>query len=103
MNTTTMSLPRQLLVTVDGSMNIANVTRAIRMLRGVTDIRPAKAKAKKPRLYDPETGEYLNDKTMKAIEDAHKGIGVTHYDSVDEMFKSILGEKEFKKIRSSHV
>ena len=98
-----MSLPRQLLVTVDGSMNIANVTRAIRMLRGVTDIRPAKAKAKKPRLYDPETGEYLNDKTMKAIEDAHKGIGVTHYDSVDKMFKSILGEKEVKKIRSSHV
>ena len=62
-----MSLPRQLLVTVDGSMNIANVTRAIRMLRGVTAIRPAKTKAKKPRLYDPETGECLNDKTMKAI------------------------------------
>ena len=68
-----MSLPRQLLVTVDGSMNIANVTRAIRMLRGVTAIRPAKAKTKKPRLFDPETGEYLNDKTMKAIEDVRSG------------------------------
>ena len=34
---------------------------------------------------------------MKVIENAHKGIGVTHYDSVDEMFRSILGEEEFKR------
>ena len=27
----------------------------------------------KPRLYDPETGEYLNDKTMKVIEDVRSG------------------------------
>lgn len=31
------------------------------------------AAAPKPRLYDPETGEYLNDKTMKAIEDVRSG------------------------------
>ena len=31
---------------------------------------PVKAK---PRLYDPETGEYLNDETMKLIEDVHSG------------------------------
>ena len=31
---------------------------------------PAKIK---PRLYDPETSEYLNDKTMKAIEDVRSG------------------------------
>ena len=69
----TMTIPRQLLVTVDGSTNIANVTRAIRMLRGVTAIKPAKPATRKPRLYDPETGEYLNDKTMKAIEDVRSG------------------------------
>ena len=89
MNTETISLPRQLIVTVDGSTNIANVTRAIRMLRGVTAIRPAKAKTKKPRLYDPETGEYLNDETIKVIEDAHKGIGVTHYDSLQDFYKEM--------------
>lgn len=66
-------MPRQLLVTVDGSTNIANVTRAIKMLRGVMAIKPAKPTARKPRLYDPETGEYLNDKTMKAIEDVRSG------------------------------
>ena len=27
----------------------------------------------KPRLYDPETGEYLNDETMQAIEDVRSG------------------------------
>ena len=74
-----MTLPRQLIVTVDGSTNIANVTRALKMIRGVTSIRPAKARekvkpaVKKPRLYDPETGEELNDKTMKVIEDVRNG------------------------------
>lgn len=88
----TMTYPRQLLVTVDGSTNIANVTRAIRMLRGVTAIKPAKPAAQKPRLYDPETGEYLNDKTMKAIEQAHDDMKhgrLKTYSSADEMFKDL--------------
>ena len=46
-------------------------------------------KAAKPRLYDPETGEYLNDKTMKVIEDALKGKNVTSYASADDMFKAL--------------
>ena len=80
----TMTIPRQLLVTVDSSTNIANVTRAIKMLRGVTAIRPAKPK--KPRLYDPETGEYLNDKTMKIIEDVRSGKEpVYEMKSMDEL------------------
>ncbi len=36
----------------------------------VQEVAQPKAKA---RLYDPETGEYLNDKTMKAIEDVRSG------------------------------
>ena len=45
----------------------------------------AKAKARKPRLYDPETGEYLNDKTMKAIEDVRSGKDKgTTYESFEE-------------------
>ena len=84
----TMTLPRQLLVTVDGSTNIANVTRAIRMLRGVTAIQPAPSK---PRIYDPETGEYLNDKTMKAIEDVRNGKDEgTTYESFEEFKKAML-------------
>ena len=83
-----MTLPRQLIVTVDGSTNIANVTRAIRMLRGVMAIKPAPTK---PRLYDPETGEYLNDKTMKAIEDVRSGKDKgTSYESFEEFKKAML-------------
>ena len=32
-----------------------------------------KAKTKKTRLYDPVSGESLNDKTIKAIEDVRSG------------------------------
>jgi hypothetical protein len=87
MEARTTTLPRQLLVTVDGNTNIANVTRAIRMLRGVTDIKTAK---RKPRLYDPETGEYLNNKTMKAIEDVRSGKDQgTTYESFEEFKKAM--------------
>jgi hypothetical protein len=87
----TMTFPRQLLVTVDDNTNIANLTRAIRMLRGVTAIKPAKSAAQKPRLYDPETGEYLNDKTMKAIEDVRSGKDKgTTYESFEEFKKAML-------------
>jgi DNA-binding transcriptional regulator YhcF (GntR family) len=106
-----MTLPRQLLVTVDGGVNLANVRRAITMLKGVTKVKAQKVKAAskreqsqaclssaerkqartefKPRLYDPETGEYLNDKTMQVIEDALKGKNVTSYASADDMFRKL--------------
>lgn len=90
----------QLLVSISDMSMLKDIKKAIGMVKGVTKVKTQKAKK---RLYDPETGEYLNDETMKVIENAHKGIGVTHYDSVDEMFRSILGEEEFKRIRSSNV
>jgi len=63
------------------------------MLVGVTSVKVQKSSAESG-LYDPETGKYLNKKTMKVIEDAHKGIGVTRYDSVDDLFRSVLGEDD---------
>ena len=43
---------------------------------------------RKPRLYDPETGEYLNDETMQVIEDVRSGKEpVYHFDSFED-FKS---------------
>ena len=46
------------------------------------------AAASKPRLYDPETGEYLNDKTMKAIEDVRSGKDKgTTYSSFEDFEK----------------
>jgi hypothetical protein len=48
--------------------------------------------ANKHRLYDSETGEYLNDETMKAIEQAHDDVKhgrLKAYSSADEMFKDL--------------
>ena len=44
-------------------------------------------KAVKPRLYDPETGNYLNDATMKVIENARKGKDVIEVGSMDDYLK----------------
>ena len=44
----------------------------------------------KPRLYDPETGKYLNGKTMKAIEDVRSGKDKgTTYASFEEFEKAM--------------
>ena len=48
-----------------------------------------KFKAAKPRLYDPETGEYLDDATMKVIEDARKGKNVIEVGSMDDYLKLV--------------
>jgi hypothetical protein len=45
---------------------------------------------RKPRLYDPETGEYLNDETMQAIEDVRSGKDEgTIYESFEEFKKAM--------------
>ena len=46
-----------------------------------------KKKKERPRLYDPETGEYLNDETMKAIEDAMNGNGIAWSGTAEEFKK----------------
>lgn len=48
--------------------------------------------ATKTRIYDPETGEYMNDRAVRdieqALDDAKHGR-VTTYNSVDEFFKEM--------------
>lgn len=81
----------QLLVSISDMSMMKDIKKAIGMLKGVTKVKAQKAKAK-PRLYDPETGEYLNDETMKVIEDVHSGKEpVYEAESVEEMFLKILG------------
>ena len=70
--------------------NLVNkVKQACKMIVGVASVKVQKPAKEKGRLYDPETGEYLNDKTMKVIEDALKGKNVTSYASADDMFKAL--------------
>ena len=86
---TTTATPGHLLVSISDMSMMKDIKKAISMLKGVTKVQKQKMK---PRLYDPETGEYLNDETMKLIEDVHNGKEpVYHAESVDDMFQKILG------------
>ena len=75
---------------------VQKVKQACKMIVGVTSVkvqRPAKEK------------EYDITKTkafQEALDDVKHGR-VYHADSVDDMFKQILGEEAFSKLRSSHV
>lgn len=60
----------QLIVNVSDMSMIKDIKKAISMLKGVTTVR---LQTQRHRLYDPETGQCLNDKTMKAIEDVRNG------------------------------
>lgn len=81
----------QLLVSIGDMSMLKDIKKAISMVKGVTKVKTQRVKAK-PRLYDPETGEYLNDETMKLIEDIHSGKEpVYRAESVDDMFQKILG------------
>ena len=54
-------------------------------------LRDEEAVARKARLWDPETGECLNDETMKAIEDVRSGKDEgTTYESFEEFRKAML-------------
>mgnify|MGYP000211020885 CR=1 FL=1 len=75
---------------------VQKVKQACKMLVGVASVkvqRPAKEK------------EYDITKTKafrEALDDVKHGR-VTHYDSVDDMFLSVLGQEAFSKLRRSNV
>jgi hypothetical protein len=67
---------------------VSKVKQACKMIVGVTSVKLQKNA--KPRLYDPETGEFLNDKTMKAIEKVRSGKDKgTTYSSFEEFEKAM--------------
>ena len=75
---------------------VSKVKQACKMIVGVASVqvqRPAKKK------------EYDITKTKgyrEAMDDVKHGR-VTHHESVDDMFKNILGESALQKIHVSHV
>ena len=65
---------------LDDSMKLQLITMLAESLKPAVDreqaqseVKSAVAEPHKPRLYDPETGEYLNDETMQVIEDVRSG------------------------------
>ena len=91
--TTQAPATAQLLVSISDLSMLNDIKKAISMLKGVTTVKKQKQK------------EFDITKTkgfQEALDDVKHGR-VYHADSVDDMFKQILGEEAFSKIRSSHV
>ena len=80
-----------LLVSISDLSMINDIKKAISMLKGVTSV-------KKQKTYDITKTKGFQE----ALDDVKHGR-VTHYDSVDDMFRSVLGEEAFSKLRSQHV
>ena len=74
---------------------VAKVKQACKMLMGVSSVKVQKTPSKVEDIT--KTTHY------KAAMDDVKNGRITHHDSVDDMFKSILGEEAFSKIRTNHV
>ena len=74
---------------------VSKVKQACKMLMGVSSVKVQKAPSKVEDIT--KTAHY------KAAMDDVKNGRITHHDSVDDMFKSVLGEKAFKKLISSNV
>ena len=76
------------MVSISDMSMLNDIKKAISMLKGVTAVKKQKTK---PRLYDPETGDSLNDKTMQAIEDVRSGKDQgTVYKSFEEFKKAMM-------------
>ena len=81
----------QLLVSISDLSMINDIKKAISMLKGVTSV-------KKQKTYDITKTKGFQE----ALDDVKHGR-VHHADSVDDMFRSVLGEEAFSKLRSQHV
>ena len=95
MATTTTKTPAagQLLVSISDLSMLNDIKKAISLLKGVTSVKKQKQK------------EFDITKTKgyrEAMDDVKHGR-VYHAESVDDMFKQILGEEAFSKLRRSNV
>ena len=89
--TTQAPATAQLLVSISDLSMLNDIKKAISMLKGVTMV-------KKQKEFDITKTKGFQE----ALDDVKHGR-VTHYDSVDDMFRSVLGEEAFSKLRKSNV
>jgi len=81
----TVALDRSLFTVSVPSVDVKKFKQFIKLMGWTATVAPTPARA---RLYDPETGEYVNDETMQAIEDMRSGKDKGYrFDSVED-FKS---------------
>ena len=74
-----IALDRSLLTVSIPSIETKKFKQFIKLMGWTATAAPARA-----RLYDPETGDYVNDETMQVIEDARRGKGIAFQGTMDE-------------------
>ena len=75
----TVALDQNMFIVSVPSMDTKKFKQFIKLMGWKAEATPART-----RLYDPESGKYLNDKTMQAIEDANAGRNIAFRGTVDE-------------------
>ncbi|MCQ2333841.1 MAG: hypothetical protein MJZ88_04415 [Paludibacteraceae bacterium] len=75
----TIALNQSIFTVSIPSMDTKKFKQFIKLMGWKAKEVPARA-----RLYDPECGKYLNDKTMRAIEDANAGKDIAFRGTIDE-------------------
>lgn len=80
----------ELTIQINNDSIIPSLKKILMSISGVVSVK-AKKTPSRPRLYDPETGEELNEKTVKLITDLEAGREKTKdFDSVDSLMKDLL-------------
>ena len=74
-----IALDRSLFMVSIPSIETKKFKQFIKLMGWTATAAPARA-----RLYDPETGDYVNDETMQVIEDARRGKGIAFQGTMDE-------------------
>lgn len=85
----TMAIPAevQFLVKISDMAMLKDIKKAISMVKGVMTVKTQK---RTPVLYDPKTGECLNEETMQLIERVRSGKEkMSKYSSFDEFEKKM--------------
>ena len=88
MATIVLQVPDETLVT--------KVKQACKMLMGVASVKVQKG-------AKPKEGDITKTEGYREAMDDIKCGRITHHNSVDDMFRSILGEDAFNGIHNSHV
>ena len=74
-----IALDRSVFTVSIPSIETKKFKQFIKLMGWTATAAPARA-----HLYDPETGEYVNDETMQVIEDARRGKGIAFQGTMDE-------------------
>ena len=70
-------------------INGLNLSARNRRWLGKRILESVEKPSRRARIYDPETGKYLNDETVKVIEETRQGRGVVFRGTFEDYLESV--------------